>query len=152
MMGMLSIVAPKKSTKCSIKVSLIETPKWSGETYCFSSDQGSHKLWKSWKTWKITKKVPCMEKSWNLKNPWYSWKNHGNLWNNLTKPPVATSCQTQNLCVWQLLSWLLVVSSFNYLKCMVYKHAYLNTVLLLHSAFLLSVVKMPLKGRLEAMH
>ena len=29
--------------------------------------QGSHKLWKSWKTWKITKKVPCMEKSWNLK-------------------------------------------------------------------------------------
>ena len=29
--------------------------------------QGSHELWKSWKTWKITKKVPCMEKSWNLK-------------------------------------------------------------------------------------
>ena len=31
--------------------------------------QGSHKLWKAWKTWKITKKVPCMEKSWNLKKP-----------------------------------------------------------------------------------
>ena len=29
--------------------------------------QGSHKLWKSWKTWNITKKVPCMEESWNLK-------------------------------------------------------------------------------------
>ena len=28
---------------------------------------------------------------------------------------------------------------------MVYKHAYLNTLLLLHSAFMLSVVKMPLK-------
>ena len=29
---------------------------------------------------------------------------------------------------------------------MVYKHAYLNTLLLLHSAFMLSVVKMTLKG------
>ena len=29
---------------------------------------------------------------------------------------------------------------------MVYKHAYLNTLLLLHSAFTCSVVKMPLKG------
>ena len=29
---------------------------------------------------------------------------------------------------------------------MVYKHAYLNSLLLLHSAFMLSVVKMPLKG------
>ena len=29
---------------------------------------------------------------------------------------------------------------------MVYKHAYLNTLLLLQSAFMLSVVKMPLKG------
>ena len=29
---------------------------------------------------------------------------------------------------------------------MVYKHSYLNTLLLLHSAFMLSVVKMPLKG------
>ena len=30
--------------------------------------------------------------------------------------------------------------------CMVYKHAYLNTLLMLHSTFMLSVVKMPLKG------
>ena len=29
---------------------------------------------------------------------------------------------------------------------MVYKHAYLDTLLLLHSAFMLSMVKMPLKG------
>ena len=29
---------------------------------------------------------------------------------------------------------------------MVYKHAYLDTSLLLHSAFMLSMVKMPLKG------
>ena len=28
--------------------------------------------------------------------------------------------------------------------CMVYKHAYFNTLLLLHSAFMPSVVKMPL--------
>ena len=30
--------------------------------------------------------------------------------------------------------------------CMVYKHAYLNTLPLLHSPFMLSVVKIPLKG------
>ena len=29
---------------------------------------------------------------------------------------------------------------------MVYKHSYLNTLLLLHSPFMLSVMKMPLKG------
>ena len=29
---------------------------------------------------------------------------------------------------------------------MVFKHAYLNILLLLHSAFMLCVVKMPLKG------
>ena len=37
--------------------------------------QGFHKLWKSWKTWKTTKKVPCMEKSWNLKK----LNNHGKI-------------------------------------------------------------------------
>ena len=35
---------------------------------------------------------------------------------------------------------------------MVYKHAYLDTLLLLHSAFMLSMVKMPLKGKVGAMH
>ena len=42
-----------------------------------------------------------------------------------------------------------MVSSFNYFKMhtwSTYKHAYLNTLLLLHSAFMLSLVKMPLKG------
>ena len=29
---------------------------------------------------------------------------------------------------------------------MIYKHAYLNTLMLLNSAFMLSVVKMPLNG------
>ena len=33
--------------------------------------------------------------------------------------------------------------------CIGYKHAYLNTILLLHSAFMLSVVKMPLKGEVS---
>ena len=32
-----------------------------------SLKQDSHKLWKSWKTWDSLKKVPCMEKSKNLK-------------------------------------------------------------------------------------
>ena len=31
---------------------------------------------------------------------------------------------------------------------MVYKHAYLNTLLLLQSAFMLSMVKVPLKGEI----
>ena len=30
--------------------------------------------------------------------------------------------------------------------CMVYKHAYLSILLLLHSAFMLCMVKLPLKG------
>ena len=42
-----------------------------------------------------------------------------------------------------------MVSNFNYFKMhawSTYKHAYLNTLLFVHSAFVLSVVKMPLKG------
>ena len=42
-----------------------------------------------------------------------------------------------------------MVSRFNYFEIhdfsMVYKHAYLKTLLLLHYTFMLSVVKMPLK-------
>ena len=34
---------------------------------------------------------------------------------------------------------------------MVYKHAYLNTLMLLHSTFMLSVVKIPLKGEVEGL-
>ena len=41
-----------------------------------------------------------------------------------------------------------MVSSFDFFQnaCMVYKHAYLNTLLLLHSIFMLSLVNMVLKG------
>ena len=62
-----------------------------------------------------------------------------------------TGCRTL-LCppksVRQLVFWLLVVSSFNYFKM----HAWSTSML--HSAFMLSVVKMllKLKGRLEAMY
>ena len=62
---------------------------------------------------------------------------------NLTKPPVARKLAVGHLCVRQLVFWLLVVSSFNYFKM----HAWSTSmVLLLHFAFMLSVVKMLLKG------
>ena len=52
----------------------------------------------------------------------------------------TTSSQKTNC---QLVFWLLVVSSFNYFKM----HAwYTSMLLLLHSSFMLSVVKMLLKG------
>ena len=44
-----------------IKVEFFSFPTWGA---MFKS-QVSHMLWKSWKTWKITKKVLCIEKSWN---------------------------------------------------------------------------------------
>ena len=57
---------------------------------------------------------------------------------NLTKPPV---CLTASFLATGGFK-ILIIS-----KCMmVFKHAYLNTLLLLHSAFMLSVVKMSLKG------
>ena len=57
-----------------------------------------------------------------------------NLENNLTKPLAV-----RTLAVF----WLLVVSSFNYFKMFAWSTSML---LLLHSAFMLSVVKMLLKG------
>ena len=68
-----------------------------------------------------------MEKSWNLKLSEYSWKNHGFL-----------------KIIWrQLFFWLLVVSSFNYFKM----HNWSTSMLLLlHYTFMLSVVKLLLKG------
>ena len=54
------------------------------------------------------------------------------------KPPVV-----RKLAVRQLVFWLLVVSSFNYFKV----HAWSTSMLLLlHFAFMLSVMKMLLKG------
>ena len=58
------------------------------------------------------------------------------------KPPVARKLAVGHLCVQQLIFWLLVVSSFGYFKM----HAWSTSMLLLlHSAFMLSVVKMLLK-------
>ena len=61
----------------------------------------------------------------------------------MTKPPEARYLAVRHLCVRQLVFWLLVVSSFNYLKM----HAWSTCMLLLlHSAFMLSMVKLLLKG------
>ena len=61
----------------------------------------------------------------------------------MTKPPVARKLAVSHLCVRQLVFWLLVVSSFNYFKM----HAWSTSILLLlHSAFMSSVVKLMLKG------
>ena len=59
------------------------------------------------------------------------------------KPPVARKLAVGHLCVGQLVFWLLVASSFNYFKM----HAWSTSMLLLlHFAFMLSMVKMLLKG------
>ena len=58
--------------------------------------------------------------------------------------PVARKLAVGHLCVPQLVFWLLMVSNFNYFKM----HARSTSMLLLlHSAFILSVVKMLLKGK-----
>ena len=61
----------------------------------------------------------------------------------MTKAPVASKLAVGHLCVRQLVFWLLVVSSFNYFKM----HAWSTSMLLLlHSACMLSMVKLLLKG------
>ena len=61
----------------------------------------------------------------------------------MTKPPVAGKLAVGHMCVRQLVFWLLVVSSFNYFEM----HAWSTSMLLLlHLAFMLSVVKLLLKG------
>ena len=61
----------------------------------------------------------------------------------MMKSPVARKRAVGHLSVRQLVFWLLVVSSFNYFKM----HAWpTNVLLLLHSTFMFSVVKMLLKG------
>ena len=60
----------------------------------------------------------------------------------MAKPPVARKLTVGHLCVGQLVFWLLGVSNFNYFKM----HAWSTCMLLLlHSAFKLSRVKMLLK-------
>ena len=61
----------------------------------------------------------------------------------MTKPPVARKLAVGHLHVRQLVFWILVVSSFNYFKM----HAWsISILLLLHSAFMIRVVKLMLKG------
>ena len=56
---------------------------------------------------------------------------------------MARKLAVGHVCVLQLVFWLLVVSSFDYCKM----HAWSSSMLLLlHSTFMLSVVKMLLKG------
>ena len=65
----------------------------------------------------------------------------------MTKSPVACILAVRHKNVQQLVFWLLVVSSFNYFKM----HACSTSMLLLlHSAFMLRVVKLLQKGRLES--
>ena len=59
------------------------------------------------------------------------------------KPPVARKLAVGHTSVQELVSWLLVVLSFNYFKM----HAWSTSMLLLlHYAFMFSMVKMLLKG------
>ena len=63
----------------------------------------------------------------------------------MTKPPIARKLAVGHLGVRQLVFWLLVVSSFDYFKM----HPWSTSMLLLHSAFMLSMVKLVLKWEVE---
>ena len=71
----------------------------------------------------------------------------------MTKPPVAKKLAVRHTKFVCLAASFMATWGFKFYlfqnACMVYKHAYLNTLLLLHSTFMLSVVKMPLKGEIE---
>ena len=70
------------------------------------------------------------------------------------KPPVARKLVVRHTKLVFLTASFLATNSFKFYlfqnAFMVYKHAYLNTLLLLHSAFILSVVKMLLKGEVRS--
>ena len=63
------------------------------------------------------------------------------------KPSVARKLAVRHTFLCLTASYLATGGFINLFQnaCIVYKHAYLNTFLLLHSAFMLSEVKMPLK-------
>ena len=104
--------------------------------------QGSHKLWKSWKTWKFTKKSSMHGKVMEFEKNSIIMEKSWSFVKKITKPPVARKLAVGHTSVQQLVLWLLVVSSFNYFKM----HAWSTSMLLLlHSAFMLSVVEMLLK-------
>ena len=89
--------------------------------YRVSTSSGNHG-----KPGKSLKKSSMLGKIIEFEKTWIIMENHGILWNNLTKPPVARKLAARHLCVRQLVFWLLVLSSFNNFKmhaCMVYKHA-----------------------------
>ena len=87
---------------------------------------------------KSLKNVPCIEKSWNLKN----LNNHGKIMEFCEKFDEITSSQKTSCrtLVFSGYWWfqVLIIS-----KCM---HGSTSILLLLHSSFMLSVVKMLLKG------
>ena len=66
------------------------------------------------------------------------------------KPQVARKLAVRHTKLVCLTASFLATDGFKFLlfqnACMVDKHAYLNTLLLLHSVFMLSVVKIALKG------
>ena len=59
----------------------------------------------------------------------------------LSKPPVDRKLAVRHTKLVHLTASFLATGGFKFNACMVYKRAYLNTSLLLHSAFMLSVVK-----------
>ena len=66
------------------------------------------------------------------------------------KPPVARKLAVRHTKFVCLTASFLATDGFKFKLlqnvCIVIKHAYLNTLLLLHSIFMPSVIKMPLKG------
>ena len=66
------------------------------------------------------------------------------------KPPVARKVAVRHTSFVCLTASFLATGGFKFKlfqnACMVYKHAYLNTLSLLHFVFMLSMVEMPLKG------
>ena len=71
--------------------------------------QGGHALWKTGKTGKMVKKIPCREKSGNLKFCWKSGKNQG-----FSKNLIFVRSKYSNFIAVQM--WLLVVSFCHMLK------------------------------------
>ena len=93
-----------------------------------------------------------MEKPWNLKKK--TLNNHGKILafyvrNNLMKLPVARKLAVRHTSFVCLTASFLATCGFMFQlyqnACIVYKHAYLNTLLLLQSAYMLRVVNMSLK-------
>ena len=72
------------------------------------------------------------------------------------KPPLASKLAVRHTKIVCLTAGFLATDGFKLSvfqnACMVYKHAYLHTFTVSIFVFMLSVVKMPLKGKIETMH